>query len=110
MAVDFGGLISDAFKFATPFAQKVLGQSSTPSQVQAQTLRDASLNGSGPNDPTLAKQAPLGLMDFITGLSGGAGAGQASVNSGLKTAGGIGWGMILVVIVAIVAVMLVIRK
>lgn len=107
---DFAGLIQDAFKFATPFAQKYLGQSTTPAQIQTQTLRDASLNGSGPNDPTLAKQAPLGLMDYITGLSGGRGAGEASVAGGLKTAGGIGWGMIAVAVAAVVAVILIIRK
>lgn len=109
MAFEFNTLISDAFKFATPFAQNLLGQSSTPKAVQTETLKNASLNGSGPNDPSLAKQAPLGLMDFITGNSGGD-AGGKSVSNGLKMAGGMSWGIIAVVVVAIVGLVLIIRK
>jgi len=102
----FSSLIGDAVKFATPFAQKVLGEQTTPAQMQQQRVTDSSLNGSGPNDPTLANQAPQGLLDFITGarVSGGQG-----TTSGLRSYGtsSTTWGLALV---AIVAVFLIIRR
>ncbi len=106
---DFGSIISDAFKFATPFAQTILGQSSTPKDVQSQQLRDASLNGSGPNDPTLAKQSPLGLLDFIRGTNSGVSS-TGNDSSGLTAKTGLSGGMIAVAAVALVAVIMIMRK
>ena len=102
----FSNLISEAFKFATPFAQRVIGQSSTPSQLQSETLRNAALNGSGPNDPTLANQSPLGILDFITGQSG---ASQAGGGSGLRS-GGVSGVMVLLIVAVVVGLVLFIRK
>ena len=104
-----GSIIDDAFKFATPFAQKVLGSSSTPQAVAADRLKVASLNGSGPNDPTLANQSPLGLWDFITGKRG-ATAGTEGGNSSLASAGGLTPTVMIVAIIALVAVFVILRK
>lgn len=101
----FGSIIGDALKFATPFAQKYLGQSSTPQQLQNQTLKDAALNGSGPNDPTLATQSPLGLWDFITGArtSGGS---TSSGSGGLMAGSNLTFfGIVAVVIVAVFVIL-----
>lgn len=101
----FGSIISDAFKFATPFAQKLLGQSSTPQQLQNETLRTAALNGSGPNDPTLATQSPTGLWDFITG--GKSGATQTTGGAGGLTSGSnlTFIGIIAVVLIAVLVIL-----
>jgi len=103
----FSNLIGDAFKFATPFAQKLVGTSSTPAAVQADVIKTAALNGSGPNDPTLAKQAPLGILDFITGKNAATPAAQGS--SGLRT-GGTNWTLIAIVAAVVVGVVLFFRK
>lgn len=103
-----GSLITSAFQFATPFAQNLLGQSSTPTQLQQQTLKDAALNGSGPIDPTLAKQAPLGLTDFLTG---GRLTGQTANNSG---GGGLSsqnnLTFIGIIVIALVAVVVILKR
>lgn len=104
-----GSIIDDAFKFATPFAQATLGASSTPQAVQAQRLKDASLNGSGPNDPTLANQSPLGLWDFITGRRG-ATQGTEGGKSSLGAAGGLSSTVLIVAAIAIIAVIVLLRK
>lgn len=100
-------ILDDGLKFATPFAQSLLGQKSTPAQIQAQTLKDATLNGSGPLDPTLAKQAPLGLIDFITG-------GKVTGATRQAGAGGLTSGPNYTILgfaaIALVAVLVIIRK
>lgn len=102
----WGDLLGDALKFATPFAQKLVNQVSTPKEVQAEVLKNAALNGSGPNDPTLARQSPLGILDFLTGPLSNA---TSASESGLRR-GGLSGGLILVVIAAIIGVMLIVRK
>lgn len=104
-----GALIDDAFKFATPFAKTIINSSSTPQDVAAQRLKDASLNGSGPNDPTLANQSPLGLWDYITGKRG-ATQGTEGGKSSLAAAGGLNTTVIVVAIIAIVAVLVILKK
>ena len=104
-----GTIIDDAFKFATPFAQKVLGSSSTPQQVQAQRLRDAALNGGGPNDPTLANQSPLGLWDYILGKRG-ATDGTEGGKSSLASAGGLSTTTVIIAAIALIAVWVILKK
>lgn len=105
-----GSIFQSALTFATPFAQKALGVSSTPQQTANQTLKDAALNGSGPADPTLANQSPLGLWDFITGsrLSGQSpsNAGQGGLFSGNQS----GLTFIGVIAIAVIAVFVVLRR
>jgi hypothetical protein len=103
----FSSLIHDAFQFGVPLAQSVLNQQSTPAQLQAERLRDAALNGSGPNDPNLAGQAPQGLLDFISGarVTGGSG---GTNTSGLRS--GPNYTMIGIVVLAVVAVIFILKK
>lgn len=104
-----GTIMSDAVAFATPFAKQVLASQSTPQQIQRQTLNDAALNGSGPNDPTLAKQSPLGLWDFITGgkVTGGT---QAAPGGGGLMSGGSNVTLIAIVAIIVVAVFVILKK
>lgn len=102
-------IAASALSFATPFAQKVFGSSSTPQQVQNDTLRTAALNGSGPNDPTLSTQSPLGLWDFITGgrvtgASGGTKSGGGGLTSGTNLT------FIGIIVIAIVAVVVILKR
>jgi hypothetical protein len=104
-----GSIIDDAFKFATPFAQATLAATSTPNALAAQRLKDASLNGSGPNDPTLANQAPNGLWDFILGRKG-ATQGTEKGGGGLTNGGGVSTTFIVIAAIAIIAVFVLLRK
>lgn|SRR5574337_789258 len=68
-------LFNLANTFATPLAKKLAETTPSSGAVAAkQTLNEsvdwAKLNGSGPNDTSLARaQAPLTLADFISGQS-----------------------------------------
>ena len=104
-----GSIMDDALKFATPFATRLLGTASTPNQVQAERLRDAALNGGGPNDPTLANQSPLGLWDFILGKRG-ATEGTEGGQSSLSSKGGLNMTTIVIAVVAIIAVFVILKK
>lgn len=107
----FGSIVQDAYRFATPYAQNLLGQSSTPAQVQRDTLTSAALNGSGPNDPTLASQSPQGLWDYITGgrVTGQAPQPNPQGQGGLLS-GGNNSSIMLIAVVAIVAVFVMLKK
>jgi uncharacterized membrane protein len=105
-----GSIVGDAFQFATPFAQKWLGTTSTPQQLQNQTLQTATLNGSGPNDPTLAKQSPLTITDFLTGgRITGAGSNANQLSTGGTVLGG-SLTMIGLVIAAIAVVIVILKR
>lgn len=100
--------MTSALQFATPFAQRVLNQSSTPQQVQNDTLRASALNGSGPIDHTLASQAPLGLLDFITGgrVTGSGGTASNTPQGGLGLQNNLTfYGIIAIVLVAVVVIL-----
>jgi hypothetical protein len=75
-----GGLLTLANTFATPFAKKIAGDTTSTKDAQSvananlqDTIANAKLNGSGPNDTDLARaSAPTSLFDFINGKSAGA--------------------------------------
>jgi hypothetical protein len=78
METDYvGQLFNLANAFATPFAQKLAGDPSgtktaekTASANLRETIDNSRLNGSGPNDTSLAtQQAPTSLFDFINGVT-----------------------------------------
>jgi hypothetical protein len=104
----FSTLFNSALQFATPFAQRLIGTTSTPSQLQSERLRDAALNGSGPNDSTLAGQSPQGLLDFITGRTGTQNTTQSGGGSFLSSSSNLTF--IGVIAVAIIAVIVVLKR
>ena len=93
------GLFNLGNTFASSFA-KNLANDVTSNQTAQQTananlketIDNSRLNGSGPNDPTLAGQsAPRSLFDFINGRNAGA----TSPNT---TGGGVSWFVIVGII------------
>lgn len=104
----FSQILGDAVQFATPFAQKVFGTTSTPAQVQKQTLKDSTLNGSGPSDHILANQSPLGLWDFITGGRVTGGSGNDTGTGGLSS--GSNFTFIGIAAIVIIAVFVILKK
>lgn len=102
-----GSIMSSALEFATPFAQSVLQKQTTPKQLQQERVTNNALNGSGPNDPTLANQAPLGLVDFLTGARL---TGQSGTSGLQQPRSGISGTMLVVVGVAVVAVFVILSK
>lgn len=77
-----GGIFDLTKQWATPFVQSLAkGNQSNQANEQAvfnEKLDWNALNGSGPVDAQTAKQAPLSLLDFVTGSRTNPGAGAAS--------------------------------
>jgi hypothetical protein len=67
------GILGEVFDlgkiFAVPLAQRVIG-GATGADLIAERNADNRLNGSGPNDPRAAVEAPASLADFIAGPTG----------------------------------------
>lgn len=80
-----GSIFDLAKSYSTPFVQSLAtGQKSDKANENAvfdERLNWNSLNGSGPVDPSASKQAPLSLLDYITG-SKSAPASNAQQSSG----------------------------
>jgi hypothetical protein len=70
--------------FAAPLAQKIAGgKVGTEAGEKAyvdEKIRVNALNGSGPNDPNAAKDAPVGILDFITGRNRGSATGTGAIS------------------------------